>query len=225
MAETETKSGVDPQHVVLRSATEVIVGSATEALGSAFLLWVLGGVAISIAGSFAHDMIPSLPPGFAGQEPLEGHHSGHHDAWWDAVRGGAFGLFFAIFFAHSLWVGFHDGAGADGGRIRRILSNLREKWFGLIVGNAIGAWAAVLVLGIMQNFSPWRMLWHAVGGMVLPVVREVGRFFFGESAAAGLGAWLSWYDANQIKLTFWVLYLGGAFDDLGVPNFKTMARP
>src|SRR5208282_2442979 len=79
-------------------------------------------------------------------------------------------------------------------------------------------------LGIMQNFSPWQMLWHAVGGMVLPMVGESAKFVFGDSASASLGDWLSWFNANQMKLTFWMLYLGGAFDDLGVPNFKALAR-
>ena len=45
------------------SVFEIIIDSATEAFGSAFVVWGLGGVAISIAGSFAGDMIPSLPPG------------------------------------------------------------------------------------------------------------------------------------------------------------------
>ena len=87
----------DPQPVASRNAGEVIADSATEALGGAFTLWILGGVALSIAGSFAGDMIPSLPPGFAGSEPSEGHLTGHHSAWWHEVRGNAFVLFFAIF--------------------------------------------------------------------------------------------------------------------------------
>jgi hypothetical protein len=163
-------------------------------------------------------MVPSLPPGFDGPQ------AGHHHAWWHAVRGGAFGFFFAIFFIHSLWVGFHGEGGGAGRRIERILSHLRENWFSLIVGNAIGAWVAILVLGILPSFSPFRMLWHWVWGMVLPFVREIGIFVLGASNMDGLSDWFSWYDVNQMKLNFWILYIAGAIDDLGVPNFKALAR-
>jgi len=224
MADTDNKSAADLQPVAAPCAVNVIFASATEAFGSAFLLWILGGVAISIASSFAGDMIPSLPPGFGGPEASNTHQAGLHLAWWDAARGSALGLFFAIFFVHSLWVGFHGGGVGAGRRMERILSNLRENWFGLIVGNAISAWVAILVLGVVQNFSPVQMLWHAVSGMVLPVTREIGRFVLGEANYAGWGVWFSWYGDNQMKLDFWIIYLSGAFDDLGVPNFKTLAR-
>ena len=65
----EAKSAAEPQPMASRNAANIIVASATEAFGSAIFLWVLGGVAISIAGSFAGDMIPSLPPSLAGQGP------------------------------------------------------------------------------------------------------------------------------------------------------------
>lgn len=217
-------SAEDPQAGPSRNAIGVIIDSASEALGSAFLVWVLGGVAISFLGSFAGGMVPSLPPGFAAQQPSGGDHAAHPHALWRAVRGGAFIFFFTVFFVHSLWMGFHDEGGGVRGRIARIFSNLRENWFSLIVGNAISAWVAALVVGIVQNLSPVHMLWQWVGAMVLPAVRQLASFVLGTSNSASLGDWLSWYDANQNKLNFWIIYLGGAFDDLGVPNFKTLAR-
>jgi hypothetical protein len=224
MTQAESKSAADPQSAALRSAAEVIFASVTEALGSAILLWMLGGVALGIAGAFASGMVPSLPPGFAAQGTAEAHHSGRHYSWWHAVRGGAFVLFFAIFFVHSLWVGFRESAGGRRGRMPRILSNFRENWFGLVIGNAISAWVAVLVFGIAQNFSPWQIFWHWGWGMVLPFVTEIGHLVFGFAGLSSLGAWISWYGANQTKLTFWILYLCGAIDDLGIPNFKTLLR-
>ena len=224
MAETPSKFAPDPQPKPRRSATEVIVASATEAFGSALLLWILGGVAISIAGSFAEGMIPSMPPFFAGQQATGSHSARHQDAWWHTVRGGAFVCFFAIFFAHSLWVGFHGRGTGPGKRLGRILFNLRENWFGLIVGNAISAWVAVLILGIAQDFSLVRMFWQWVWDLLLPVFGDAGRFVFGPSKSSSLGDWFSWYNANQTNLTFWFIYIAGAFDDLGVPNFKTLAR-
>ena len=224
MAKRDRKSHADLEPMAARGLGEVIFASATDAFGSALVLWILGGVAISIASSFAGNMVPSLPPGFGGEGGSEGHPAGNHHEWWTAMRGSAFGLFFAIFFVHSLWQGFHGGEVGVGKRIDRILSNLRENWFGLIVGNAISAWAAVLVLGLIPNFSPLQMLWRQLSEVVLPAIREIGRFFFGEAGWASLGGWFSWYQANQLKLDFWIIYLGGAFDDLGVPNYKTLAR-
>ena len=216
MAETENTSGVASRFDPSRNLEEIIIGSATEALGSAFVVWILGGVAISIAGGFAGNMVPSLPPGFDGPEPRFQH------GWWQAVRGEAFGIFFAIFFVHSLWLGFH-GKGT-GKRLERILAHLRENWFGLIVGNAIAAWVAVLILSVVPNFSPLRMLAHWVWGQVLPGIHQTVAFFLGASKTDALGDWFSWYGANHMKLNFWLIYIAGAFDDMGVPNLKTLAR-
>jgi hypothetical protein len=224
MAQTESKCAAAAQPPVLRNAVDVIFASATDALGSAFLLWILGGVALEIAGEFAGEMVPSLPPAFAGQVALEAQDSGHHHVWWHAVRGHAFVLFFAIFFAHSLWVGFRDGPEARRGRIHRVLANLRENWFGLLVGNAISAWVGVLILGIAQNFSPWQIWRDWAWALVRPGAEEIGRLIFGAGAPSDVSAWISWYGANRLKLAFWGIYLCGALDDLGVPNFKTLAR-
>ena len=224
MAEAEPTSAADLHGAPSRNLAGVIVASATEAFASAVVLWFLGDAAISIAGSFAGGMMPSPPPGFAHQRPDAAPASGPPQPEWHLAGWAAFVLIFAIFFAHSLWTGLHDGRPAPGRRIRRILSTLRENWFGLIVGNAITAWVAVLVLGFVPIFSLSQMVWHWLVGMVLHLVGDLGRVVFGSTAAASLSAWFSWYNDNQMKLTFWVIYLGGAFDDLGVPNFKTLAR-
>jgi hypothetical protein len=200
----------------------IIFDSVTEAFGSAFVIWILGGVAISIADSFAGDMIPSSPPGFSG-EHLNANHA-HIRTWWEAVRGNAFGLFFVIFFMHSLWAGFHGKGGGPGKRAQRIVSNLRENWFELIVSNAITAWGAALMLGFAQNFSVIQMFSHWIWEMVAPVFRQIGGTTPGPLYSHTLADWFSWYDANQMKLAFWFIYLAGAFDDLGVPNYKTLAR-
>jgi hypothetical protein len=218
MAETNIKSAIRSQDVPSRNAFETILASATDAFGSAVVLWILGGVAINIAGSFAGQMVPTLPPGFERLPAAQDH------PWWHTAPSGGFTFCFAIFFIHSLWVGFHgQGAGA-GKRIGRILSHLRENWFGLMVGNAIGAWVTVTVLSHLPSFSPFQMLWHWFLGWALPSLRAIAIFVLGASNTASVSDWFSWYNSNQIKLNFWVLYLAGAFDDLGVPNVKAMAR-
>jgi hypothetical protein len=218
MAETDNQSVPAPRFDPSRDPLKTIFDSALEAFGSAFVVWIMGGIAFSIAGGFAGGMVPSLPPGFGGPP------SGPHHGWWRVVRGDAFGVFFAIFFVHSLWVAFHGRESGPGKRLERILSHLREHWFSLIVGNAISAWVAILVLRTVPNFSPIQMLWHWAWGMGVPIIREIATFLLGASTAATLGDWFSWYGANQMKLDFWLIYIAGAFDDLGVPNFKTLAR-
>jgi len=218
MAETENKSAAAPGFDPSPDALDIIFDSAFEAFFSAFLVWIMGGIALNIAAEFSGNMVPSLPPGLGGTQ------LGPHNGWWAAVRGKAFAIFFAIFFVHSLWVGFHGKSSGLGKRMERIVSHLRENWFGLIVGNAIGAWVAIVILGSLPNFSPIQMLRHWAWGMALPVIREIANSFLGPSITASVGAWFSWYGDNQMKLNFWLIYLAGAFDDLGVPNFKTLAR-
>lgn len=163
-------------------------------------------------------MVPSLPPGF--DRPQEA----HDHPWWHTAQSGVFGFCFAIFFIHSLWVGFHGRGARAGKRVERVLSHLRENWFSLIVGNAIGAWVTVTVLSHLPSFSPFQILWHWFLGLVLPGLRSIAIFVLGASNTASVSDWFSWYNTNQTKLNFWVLYLAGAFDDLGVPNLKALAR-
>lgn len=227
MAETQNKPDANPQSAPERNAGEVILSSAVEAFSSAIVVWALGSIAIGMAGMFAGEMIPSLPPGFDGRQAAEADHAGHQPSWRLPGHMPSLGLgghesalvcFFAIFFVHSLWMGFH---GKAVGRKGRVLSKLREDWFGLIVGNAISAWVAAVILNMVPNFSLVQILWQS---MVLPCIREATHALFGGSMPAGLGSWYSWYEANNEKLYFWLIYLAGVFDDLGVPNFKTLAR-
>jgi len=224
MADADSKCSASPQAARAQSALEIVFDAAVDSLVSAGLVWILGGVALSIAGGFTQGMVPSLPPAFAGQPQLEAGHPAHGFAWWGALRREAFVIFYAIFFLHSLWVGFHGHAGSRRGRVGRILAKVREDWFSLIVGNAIQAWVAVLLLGIMQNVSYWHWIWQAVSGAILAVFEPIAHAFLGKSGMSSLSQWISWYGANQAKLNFWIVYLGGAFDDLGVPNFKSLVR-
>jgi hypothetical protein len=206
-----------------RSVLEVIVLSAKGAFFSAIFVWFLGGVALSIAGSFAEDMVPAPPPGFGAAQGAN-HHGGTHATSGHVAKGFMFGLFFTIFFAHSMWVGLRRGDGGMRGRGFRIMANLREKWFGLLVGNAISAWVGVLVLDIVSDFSLTQILWSSVWGAITPGIHNVTNAVFGKSHSTFVSDWVSWYGGNKSKLYFWILYLGGAMDDLGVPNFKTLAR-
>jgi len=222
VAETEIKPSVNPPPA--RDVLDVILASAWEAFASAILLWALGGVAFSVAGSFAEGMIPSAPPGFAASSHAAGSPGIHvHPSWHPAQRS-LLVVFFAIFFAHSLWAAFHDGKTIAKRRSLRMLAHLRQNWFSLIVSNAISAWVAALLLGIIPNFSFTQMFWNWVWEQILPTVQHFARWAFGSSNTSTVGDWISWYHANNSKLYFWIIYLGGMIDDLGVPNFKTLAR-
>lgn len=224
MAETTTKVASNLQAEPARSVTGVIIASASEAFFSALMVWLLGGVAFSIAGSFAGDMVPSPPPLFHGQPSGKPHHAKHGEEWSSGASGFVLGVFFAIFFAHSLWVGFHGRGIAREGRLERIVGKLREDWFSLIVTNALTACIAVEFLKFGQEISLWNLVWQWIWELVSPFIGGTGRFVLGPDKSSALGQWFSWYGDNQMKLNFWIIYLAGAFDDLGVPNYKTLAR-
>jgi hypothetical protein len=82
---------------------------------------------------------------------------------------------------------------------------------------------AVLVLQCVQNFSLTHWLWEAVSGRALQALQAVGRLM-GWSQPSPLERWFSWYGANQTKFAFWLLYSAALCDDLGLPNYKTLAR-
>lgn len=207
-----------------KSAGEIVFSSATEALGSALVVCFLGVIAIQIAASFAGGMIPSWPPGTTGASPAVGHPR-LHAIGRGVFHGGEFGFFFAVFFAHSLWMGFHGRDEGDGvRRLRRILWKLREDWFGLIIGNAVKAWVTALVLSIVGEWSFTQMVWHWLWGAVQASIEKATGLNPHSWDGTGVGRWFSWYRDNQSKLNFWLLYLGGVCDDLGAPNFKTLAR-
>jgi hypothetical protein len=82
---------------------------------------------------------------------------------------------------------------------------------------------AVLVLQCVQNFSLTHWLWEAVSGRALQALQAVGRLM-GWSQPSPLERWFSWYGANQTKFAFWLFYSAALCDDLGLPNYKTLAR-
>jgi hypothetical protein len=219
MAETATQSVVSPQ--TKRNAVDIVFGSLMEAATSAFLVWALGGVAIRVASGFAGQMIPAPPPGFA---PGTNGHGAQHPGWWRAAQGCALGLVFGIFLAHSLWLGFRGVGAEPRHRALRMLGKLREHWFGLIVGNAITAWVAALLLNMIPSFSFTQIFWHYVWSIFVSDVKEAGRSVFGSANTSEWSHWWGWYQGNQSKLYFWLLYVAGAMDDLGIPNYKTWWR-
>lgn len=52
----------------------------------------------------------------------------------------------------------------------------------------------------------------------------MAELFFDASQIATIQGLIQWFDANQMKFLFWMLYLSAVLDDLGLPNLKTLAK-
>ncbi len=98
MAESPTMPDKRLPGALPPNALQLIFASACEALGSAFLVWLLGGIALSIAGSVAEDMVPSPPPFL----PKPGGPPANLADWRGSMQKNAFVIIFLVFFAHSL---------------------------------------------------------------------------------------------------------------------------
>jgi hypothetical protein len=105
----------------------------------------------------------------------------------------------------------------------RVTHRFSRDWFSLLIKNAFVAFVAVLVLECVQNFSLTHLLWGAVCDLAHQAFEVAGRLM-GWSQPSPLERWFSWYGANQTKFAFWLFYSAALCDDLGLPNYKTLAR-
>jgi hypothetical protein len=207
---------------------EILWVSGKEALFMAFLVSILGCIAIGILSGICGKMTPSLPPGLEGHPALT---SGPAH-WWHASRNAIHRHSFAILFlalfvvkaalrlAHFSRSPRQRKAAALALRVTRRCS---RDWFSLLIKNAFVAFLAVLVLQCVQQFSLTRLLWGAVRDTAYQALEAASRLV-GWSHPGLLERWFSWYGANQTKFAFWLLYSAALCDDLGLPNYKTLAR-
>jgi hypothetical protein len=198
----------------------MVVEAAIAAAGHTLLFVILGRVALSITGGLLRDKIPSPPPGFE----------------WPSIpfleSGWAWLMHYRLWILWTIFFGFGMGmrlrkATQDGtppGRWARAAKRLSENWFGIFVGNAIGAsFSAGLVLLLSHlSLENWvfKQCWNAVAAALSSwtgPVTDVGFVSFFKSA------W-HWFTANQLSFTFWSLFLAAILDDLGLPNLKTWGR-
>ena len=209
-----------------RGLLSAILASAAEAAWKAFVLLVLGRVAVSILSGIFQDMTPSLPPSFEEAEATT--HSQHHWHVSSWLRGSAFYGVFAVFFAGILWSRLRgpvtEQSGARSRRLQKIQRVLRDNWFGVIVGNAFGAMIAAAVAVWLQRFSWVQWLLHELLQLILPAVHQAVLWLFSERLTHHVDSWFAWYGQNQAKFNFWFIYFAAICDDLGIPNIKTLAR-
>ncbi len=217
-----------PAELMTTKVGEILWVSAKEALFMAFLVSILGSIAIGILSGICGRMTPSLPPGLEGHPAL----TDVPAHWWHASqntihRHGFAVLFLALFAVKSaLRLAHYSRDPRQRKAAARALwatHRVSRHWFGLLIKNAFAAFAGVLVLQFVQNFSLTHWLWEAVRNVFYPVLEAAVRLV-GGGLAGLVERWFSWYGANQTKFAFWLLYSAALCNDLGLPNYKTVAR-
>ena len=213
--------------VTTSRVAEIVVDSAIESAVNAFLVLLMGGIALDIVGEVAKEMTPSLPPGFH----LKGS-ALSFGSWTSSIAQHGFLLCSVVFFLPTTCLRLarlfrpadETSIKPAATRIQKIGQRLSEGWFGLLVGNAFGAMIAAIVIGWTEQFALTQIVYHTLLDWAVPGIRAVTGWVLGDSTTTAIGSWLSWYGENQLKFTFWFLYVASVCDDLGIPNFKSLAR-
>ena len=211
--------------VTLGKVTDILWETAVASLVNTFLVLLFGSIAFGIVSGIFHDMVPSLPLGLSHSVSAEAEAASPHSSWQTSYQQ-RFVLVFAILFTVSAWARLSRHSvdpltSRRAARVQRLGRRIAEGWFGLIVGNAFGAMIAAMVASWVQQFSFTQVvlhwLWSVIGVPIHGILERV-------DSSAGIDGWFSWYNANQLKFSFWVFYLAAICDDLGLPNLKTVAR-
>ena len=147
---------------------------------------------------------------------------------WTPLTKNHFLIVAAIFFSVGMWTRFYHGpsdeSGAAQSRRQRIINNVSENWFGMVVGNAFGAMISAFVVVWVQQFSWPQLLWQWIFQDVLSTLRPLAEAILGRGRSGALAQWWNWYGDNQLQFSFWFFYVAAICDDLGLPNFKTLGR-
>lgn len=228
-AKAPTEGSRQPEFLNLERVQAAVWSSAVDAFVKSILVIVFGSIILGIAGGIFGEMTPSVPPGFGTKPEAEATSSIPWALWRDGFRQHQFPIVFLAVFGLTLWRRLtrterDDGQVEGASRAERMRRHLSGDWFGLIVGNALVAMISAMVLNWVQQFTPAKLLFGWVMDSVWAGVQGQVHDLFGARRADVLTAWVSWYGDNQLKFTFWVLYLAAICDDLGLPNFKTLGR-
>ena len=226
---TQPAGEVNPPTKRTVNQTVAILGqSAVKACVQAFVVLLIGRLALHLVGGIWGQMIPSLPPGLSHAPDQPGLPAWWH-SWVSLVRGHAFAVVFTLIFLLTAWTRLarcsnEPAAYGHTARGHKIGRKLSDEWFGLLVGNAFGALFTVMALSWVQQFSVTQWFY---GWLLKPIIVHLAtaaRSVFGEAFVDSIQALCSWYSANLFKLNFWLFYLGFICDDLGLPNLKTLGH-
>jgi hypothetical protein len=218
------QKGLEPLRLTTETAVEILRKSVWDALIRAFLVQILGGIAISMVGHVFREMAPSAPPIGLRPEKITWSPIPHgvttflaHNQFW-IIFAVLYVAITAIRFAGYLQDPKHRKFAAV---VLRINRRLTSHWFSLFVFNALAAWISMMVIMALQRFSWTQILWSWISGVVLPVLQFIASLIPGSGT---FDRWYSWYGQNHGKFLFWLLYSAAICDDLGLPNYKALIR-
>jgi hypothetical protein len=201
-------------------AASILWDCAWEALILAFLVQLFGNIAVAIVGDVWSEMAPSLPPGLVGEPGSESEAS----PAFNLSSRERFGVIFAI-----LFVGLAAGRLMRYSRnqerrnavawLTRVSRRVSADWFRLVIVNAFIASIMASVLQITSQLTMTKMLWN----LLQPLIQVVAGFL-PDGPVGVIKGLANWFNANQLKFSFWLLYSAAICDDLGLPNYKTLGR-
>lgn len=221
---TRTPQATLRSRLTLDEVGSVLRESAIQAAVSTVVVLVIGSVALQLVSAVAHDMIPSAPPIFAEKSSAT---PALVQKSWSFLKGHGFVLVFSVLFAAGTTRRLRGLSGCKPGRLDSVLRagyRLSDHWFELFVGNAIGAFVSALGIYFASQFSFGRIIGQWLTGAIQPALERLAAAIVGGNGVETCQAWLAWYGENQIRFLFWFLYVAAIGDDLGIPNFKTLAR-
>src|SRR3954447_17938438 len=197
--------------------TNILWDSAIEAAIKAFLVLILGSVALSVVGGVFQEMIPSAPPVGIEDSPHASHHWLGGWNWRAPLKKDGLVLLSCLFFvplvsvrmAHYSTNPRHRRAAAW---LLRQGQRVSHHWFSFIVGNAFGAWVSTIAFGWLSRFSWTQWLWPTLAASFGPVLRTIADTLLGAERLDSIRAFFGWYDANQLKFTFWFFFLAAMCD-------------
>lgn len=207
----------------------ILWDSAVEAFVGTILLLFLGELALSIVGGIWKGMVPVFPPIVHNSNSIELNDSSAENSFFLFARENRFVLVFSFLylFVASIKIGLHsdlDSRRRMAEWVQQIYKRFQSKWFGCLVGNAFGALFIAMALTHIPDFSFNRWIFYWILEWLHPVIYRVLSVFMDASKIATIHDLLSWYDANYMRFTFWFFYSSAILDDLGIPNFKSLAH-
>lgn len=213
------------QRLTWNRASAILGNGVVEALVLAFLVQIFGSVALAIANGVWSRMIPSAPP-ISQPAPKTKEVRPAPGPGFSLSERHRFALLFAVIFAAQTGTRLVRYSRHPSHRIAAVLAQrwakkLSEEWFSLVVVNAIVASVMVSVLAITRQFTVTNLVWDFAGGAVRSALEGLGGLVPGSDWTQ---RWLGWYQVNQTKFMFWLLYSTAICDDLGLPNYKSLGR-
>jgi hypothetical protein len=206
------------------AVTDIVLDCALESIIFAFMVQIMGSVVIGSVSWVWHDMTPSLPPVISHKPAAEAATSTSFD--FSFFHAHQFAILFTVIFIGKALAQLarysrnpdHRNAAA---LVLRAYRRVSDEWFSLVVVNAFTAFVGVLVLQVTQEFTLTRIIWQVIVAVCHPLIDAIVRYIPGGGI---IGALVGWYNDNQFKFAFWLLYSAAICDDLGLPNYKTLCR-